>query len=353
MLSKAEILSRIEETLEFPPLKATIEEFNPVLFAGNGKKLPDLVLTLQWENRSRKFVVECKGQSAPSYLVSAIEQARTYSNALPDLLPMVIVPYLGPKSLERLVAAGISGLDLCGNGVVNVPGEWLVFRSGVKNRFPSSLPIKNIFRGASSIVARVFLSRPRYESVSQVRDEILKRKGDISLPTVSKVLKALEEELIIGRDDYIRLLQPERMLDLLKSNYRRPQTKRQLQGKVRDVEKLIKDGAAIAKENKLLIANRTQVPYVILPSSGNMVSLYVSLATPFLSEFEFEETRRFPNVEFLETDDPTVYFDRRPFGTIPCVSPLQTYLELSDGGKREQEASEPLRGDILTFRYEN
>ncbi|MCA1635375.1 MAG: hypothetical protein LC802_17230 [Acidobacteria bacterium] len=317
MLTKEEILSRVWEGLEFPPLRVKVEDLNPASFVSGGKKSPDLVLSLEWENRRRKFVVECKGQSAPSYLVGAIEQVRACSATTSDFLPMVIVPYLGPGSLERLIAAGVSGLDLCGNGVVNVPGEWFVYRTGEKNRFPTSLPIKNVYRGASSIVARAFLSRPKYESVNEVREEILKRKGDVSLSTVSKVLKALQEDLLIGRNDYIRLLQPERLLDLLRDNYRRP-----------------------------------NAPYVILPSSNNMVSLYVSAADPFLREFGFEETGRFPNVELLETDDPTVYFDRRDLGPIPYISPLQAYLELSKGGKREQEAAEPLRDDILTFRYE-
>src|SRR5438045_2399405 len=102
MLTEAEILSRVAESLEFPPLKVRVEDFNPVLLIGSGKKSPDLVLSLEWENRCRKFVVECKGQSAPSYLVGAIEQVRAYSVATPDLLPMVIVPYLGPNSLDRL-----------------------------------------------------------------------------------------------------------------------------------------------------------------------------------------------------------------------------------------------------------
>lgn len=346
MLTESEILSRIAEKPEFPPLKATIEEFNPTLFLNGGEKSADLVLTLAWENQRRKFVVEFKGQSAPSYLAGAIEQVRTYSAARPDLLPLVIVPYLGPKALERLIAAGVSGLDLCGNGVVNVPGEWFVFRTGEKNRFPTSLPIKNVYRGTSSIVARVFLSRPNYKSVNKVRDEILKRKGDVSLSTVSKVLKALEEDLIVARNDEIRLLQPERLLDQLRDNYRRPETKRR-QGKVKDIQNLIAQAAEVAEKSKILIAGRTQIPYVILPSSNNMLSLYVSSAAPFQREFGFEETSRFPDVEFLETDDPTVYFDRRTIGPIPCISPLQAYLELSKGGKREQESAEPLRGDIL------
>jgi len=353
MITESDILSRLAEKPDFPPLRGTIEEFNPSLFLNGGEKSADLVLALEWENQRRKFVVEFKSQSAPSYLAGAIEQVRAYSAARPDLLPLVIVPYLGPKSLERLIAAGVSGLDLCGNGVINVPGQWFVFRTGEKNRFPSSQPIKNIYRGTSSLVARVFLLRPNYSSVSEVLEEIIKRKGEVTLSTVSKVLKALQEDLIISRSDEIRLLQPERLLEQLQNSYRRPWTKPRLQGKIGDVQNLIMKAAEVADNNKALIARRTQTPYVVLPSSNEITSLYVSSSSPFLKEFQFEETSRFPNVEFLQTDDPTVYFDRRETGPIPIISPIQAYLELSKGGKREQEAAQPLRDDILRFRYDN
>jgi DNA-binding transcriptional ArsR family regulator len=352
MLNESEILGRLMEKPDFPPLRGTIEEFNPTIFLNESNKSADLVLALEWENKRRKFVVEFKGQSAPSYLAGAIEQVRAYSAAKPDLLPLVIVPYLGPKSLERLIAAGVSGLDLCGNGVINVPGEWFVFRTGEKNRFPSSLPIKNVYRGASSTVARVFLLRPTYKSVGEIRDEILKRKGDVSLSTVSKVLKALQEDLIISRNEEIRLLQPERLLEQLQNSYRRPWTKPRLQGRINSFGEFLRTAAKVADVNDALIVRHSQTPYVVLPSSNEITSLYVSSSTPFLKEFEFEETSRFPNVEFLETDDPTVYFDRRDTGPIPVISPLQAYLELSKGGKREKEAAEPLRGDLLARRYE-
>jgi hypothetical protein len=91
---------------------------------------------------------------------------------------------------------------------------------------------------------------------------------------------------------------------------------------------------------------------VVLPSSNEITSLYVSSSARFLKAFGFEETSRFPNVEFLETDDPTVYFDRRDIGPIPIISPVQAYLELSKGGKREQEAAEPLRTNLLAREYE-
>jgi hypothetical protein len=352
MLTESEILSQLAEKTDFPPLRGTIEEFNPSLFLNGGEKSADLVLTLEWENQRCKFVVEFKSQSAPSYLAGAIEQVRAYSAARPDLLPLVIVPYLGPKSLERLIAAGVSGLDLCGNGVINVPGQWFVFRTGEKNKFPNSQPIKNIYRGTSSIVARVFLLRPSYNSVSQVLEEIIKRKGEVTLSTVSKVLRGLQEDLLISRNGDIRLLQTDRLLEQLQNNYRRPSTKARLQGKVDDLQRLITTASEVASANNALIVRRSQSPYVILPSSNEMTSLYVSSTAPFLKEFNFEETSRFPNVEFLETDDPAVYFDRRETGRLPFISPLQAYLELSKGGKREQEAAEPLRADILAGRYE-
>jgi hypothetical protein len=180
----------------------------------------------------------------------------------------------------------------------------------------------------------------------------MKRTGEVTLSTVSKVLKGLQEDLMISRNGDVRLIQADRLLDQLQNSYRRPFTKARLQGKVDDLQRLITKAPEVANANKALIVRRSQSPYVILPSSSELISLYVSSVTPFVKEFAFEETSRFPNVEFLETDDPTAYFDRRASGPIPLISPLQAYLELTKGGKREQEAADPLRADILARRYD-
>ena len=59
---------------------------------------------------------------------------------------------------------------------------------------------------------------------------------------------------------------------------------------------------------------------------------------------DLEENSRFPNVELLETDEDFVYFDARDN---LAASPVQTYLELMQGDKREQETAEQLRKAIL------
>jgi hypothetical protein len=59
---------------------------------------------------------------------------------------------------------------------------------------------------------------------------------------------------------------------------------------------------------------------------------------------DVRETDRFANVACQETGDDVVYFDRRP-GLV--TSPLQTYLELVRGDKREKEAADLVRRVIL------
>ena len=71
---------------------------------------------------------------------------------------------------------------------------------------------------------------------------------------------------------------------------------------------------------------------------SNLESLLKRLGT------DLEETSRFPNIELLETDEDFVYFDARDD---LAASPVQTYLELMQGDKREQETAEQLRKTIL------
>ena len=56
---------------------------------------------------------------------------------------------------------------------------------------------------------------------------------------------------------------------------------------------------------------------------------------------------RFANLELCETADPTVYFDVRRSGGVPFASPIQAYIELATGDKREQDTSSQIRSLIL------
>ena len=114
------------------------------------------------------------------------------------------MPYLRESQLAELEKKQLSGVDLCGNGVIVVPGRVLVYRTGAKNQFPSYASIKNIYRKNTSMVGRALLAKPRYAEVQELRKEINARnvlvaywgKTAMSLGTVSKALKGLEADQV-------------------------------------------------------------------------------------------------------------------------------------------------------------
>jgi hypothetical protein len=318
----------------------------------------DLILTVEWEGCKRFFLTELGRTSTPRALEDAIRHVKAQrcigvidmsSRERTNLWPIVIAPYLSDESLNRLIEAKVSGLDLSGNGVIIVPGTWFILKTGAKNRFPSNAPIKNIYRGASSIVTRTFFLKAQFSSVTEVSEEIQKRGGSVSLSTVSKVLKVLQEELIVSRDENIKLIQPEKLLDLLTKNYIKPKIKHQILGKTDQPEKFYTRERR-AEDKRLFVASRSQTPYVIMPSS-DVTSIYTTSISYQIKDTDFKENSRFPNIELVETDDPTIYFDRREYNGKYYISPIQAYLELATGGKRERETAEQMREDITNFRY--
>ena len=84
----------------------------------------------------------------------------------------MVVPFLNERALDDLEARSVSGIDLCGNGVVIVPGEWYVRRTGQPNLFRAEGVIKNVYRKSSSVVARLFLARPEFDSVQDALEEL-------------------------------------------------------------------------------------------------------------------------------------------------------------------------------------
>ena len=74
-----------------------------------------------------------------------------------EMVPLIIVPYMGTEQAKILQREGISWIDLCGNMMIKVDGKIYIERTGKKNQFPDTSPIKKIFEGTSSLVSRALL----------------------------------------------------------------------------------------------------------------------------------------------------------------------------------------------------
>jgi hypothetical protein len=363
----------------FPPLEIKEIRANVVRTTADNEVIEwDTFLTLGWGDRPPyRFLLEVKRLWTPKVISTAIEIVRKYAPRM-GAHPMILVPYLNEERLRELEAQGVSGIDLCGNGVVIVPNELLVLRTGFPNRFRWEGTIKNVYRKNSAIVARTFLLAPQFRSINEMREEITKRGGKVTLGTVSKVCQRLGADLVIegGRGQppwappptsrrerlpqspragpapfvrWYRLLQPEKLLDLLAENYELPAVTRTFQGKCalpREALRTRLAGWEGQSGERVVLTGASSVEVYAVMAREPVQSFYctdIEKAVMSLSS-DVRETDRFANMTLLETRDDFVYFDRRP-GLV--ASPIQCYLELMSGDTRERETANQVRRVIL------
>lgn len=344
--TELELIDRLRrEQVSFTPLSLGWEDAPA--------KSIDGIVRMSWQRKTFRFAAECKRQSSPKVLDAAIEQVKRYA-AVEKLQPLLIVPYLNEAAINAIEAKSVSGIDLCGNGLVVVPGEWYVRRSGTPSPFRAEGTIKNVYRRGSSVVARLFLVKPVFDSVQDAHAESLRRGGRVTLSTISKVCKRLEEDLIIvrkrGEVTKLSLIQSEKLLDRLAANYAPADVKLRVAGKLRGIEPAeFRNRLRVWAEESGEQVTRTgacSVGSYAVMARGGVEEYYCSDVSGALRALggRFEPAERFATVCMLEAKDEEVYFDCRDD---LASSPVQTFLELMTGDKRDKETADQVRTAIL------
>jgi hypothetical protein len=337
------------------PLKLVKVERAPIRKGQPKAPEVDAIVKLGWGKKAYRFAVACKAVSTPKEIAAAVETARRSTRPRRSF-PMVFVPYLAQAQLRLLEERQVSGIDLSGNALIMVPNEVLIARTGAPNNFRRAGVIKNVYRKNSSIIPRVFLLKPQYDSIMELMGQIKSRGGTITQATISKVCASLDQDLVIERTKgqlprtrSLRLIQPEKLLELLTQNYAPPLIGQRLAARTNltpdQFFRRIVQWETEAAEKATLTGSSSADQYVVMAREP-IQSLYCSDLGSLLRRLgpELEETSRFPNIELLETDYDFVYFDARDN---LAASPVQTYLELMQGDKREQETAGQLRKAIL------
>lgn len=355
MLSEREILKRlVEGTVTLPPLTY---QFAKGEERANDRQV-DGIICVTWQGQQATFVVEVKALWTPKVIREAIYQIQAAGKKLQSL-PMIIVPYLSEEALRELEGENVSGVDLCGNGIVIAPGRLYVYRSGNPNQFRNVTAIKNIYRRNSAMVSRAFLTQPVFQRVVEIRTAVNQRNlfGEwiaqpMTLSTVSKVLAGLEEDLIAGRDgSAIRLLQAEKLLSKLVESYTPPQTDNivnwKLPGMLGDdaINKLLRK--AFCSNIPAVITGAGSVSQYAVMQTGETLSIYCPAPMDWLTQLPGMQTDRFPTISLLQTTEAAVYFDSRLNDGLRWASPVQSYLELMKGDKRDQETAQQVKERIL------
>ncbi|MCY2968882.1 MAG: hypothetical protein NT069_35525 [Planctomycetota bacterium] len=347
--------------IKLAPLRFTLLSTQPSVTSravGARESTWDFELRGEWAEQSAEFLVEFKSQSTPKVFADALLWCQTAS--LPsDRYPLILVPYLRESQIGELEKAGISGVDCCGNGVVIVPNRLRVYRTGAPNQFTSGAPIKNIYRRNTSMIPRVFLAQPQFSDLTEVLTEVNQRNllgqatraTPMTLGTVSKALKQLEEDLIIERRPQIRLLQPAKLLELLTQNDTPPTVSTRTRLKVNiPFERLpiwIAECAQRARIPVMATGLSSVAKYAVMQREEKL-SVYCPDASKLLPLLEAKQTDRFANLELVETSEHPVFFDAVETDGFRWASCVQTYLELMRGDQRDRETAEQVQDAILT-----
>ena len=341
---ESEVFDKLEREKK---LYSPLEVYEVQRTVSTNDKGIDGYIKIKFRDKVLSLLIEIKNRTAPQIVETGIDNLLQIisDNQNKDLIPTLIVPYLSDKIVDRLKSNNLCGLDLNGNYYIVTP-DFVAVRLDKKNQYKESAYIKDIYSRNSSIVGRFLLREKKlFSSVNEIYNGIRNLGGTISLSTVSKVLKGLEEQLIISKDkNEIKLLQPDKLLNNLKENYIAPSVQRtiklNLPENMSEAKRLLFDTIG----SKWIWAGESCAAFYATTTPINSFTVFVrGKNNPGLLEPDI--SLRFYNyiIYFLPPVEEYVFFDSQDYK----ASKLQSYLELSQLDKREKEIARDIEKDIL------
>lgn len=303
------------------------------------------------------FLVEVKSLSTPQMVHQAILQIKKYVTERndPDVFPMILVPFLSEKMLEELETAEVSGIDLCGNGIIIIPNRLLIYRTGNKNLHPESRPVSNPFKGKSAIVGRSFLTESiifgstGFDTLGILREDIQNQGVKISLAQVSKAVSALQQERILGsRGRSIYLLDPDKLMEQLLASWK-PEIKKRVYLRLPDSVSSLK---RLNKVSDLdwAVTGGSSIKHYTNFAQGGALQVAVSSLKKALDQLDgkVEDIPNFADIELIESSEPSYYHaNQKDDEGVRWANRLQTWLELSKGDARQRDAALEIRNQII------
>lgn len=330
-----------------------VVELVDTLEVGNKGKYRGGLLKLYLDERVYELYVEIALRTAPSIVKTTLYSLKERKEEAWDknMIFGVMVPYLTKEIVEFLKKEGLAGLDLNGNYFI-IKDDFIAIRLDKKNNFRENKPIKNIFSRNSSLVGRFLLRQNKaYKSVNEIYNEIQTLGGNLVLSTVSKVLSELEDQLIISKKkSEIKLIQPQKLLMNLRIGYIRPSTGNTIKLKLPIRKSEAKDILDDCLPNNWIwsgedSSGRYSITTEIYPMGiyfpGELGKKNIeALVGDDLIDEKFYNCLLYQ----IERNDRYVLFDSNSNWS----SKIQSYLELSQLGKREKEIAENIEKDILS-----
>ncbi len=317
--------------------------FEPRAPAGDAG--PDVLV----EAGSARLVLEVKASSDAAAVGRAAEQARAYARGIGrEVVPVVVVPFMGDVGKAVCATAGVSWFDLSGNAHVVAPGLRIIM-SGNPNRFLRRGRPSTAFAPRSARIARCLLVEPDRHFSQQE----LARLTGLDDGFTSRIVRRLEGDgLVVREDGRVRARDPGLLLDAWAEVYdfekhgilRGHATARTSE------ELLARVGSTLATREVQHAATGLAGAWLLTQFAGfRLVTMFVAEppSDALLKEIGFREQASGANLWLVTPNDTGVFEGAKVVGGVSCVHPVQAYVDLLGHPERAKEAAVELRARLL------
>jgi hypothetical protein len=314
---------------------------------------PEPSADLYLEVGQHAFWVEYKSSSAKALLLAGfMELHKNIDKIRRDALPLLVVPHMGEIGKRYCKEHRLSWFDLSGNAHIRRPGLF-IHVEGRPNRFVSRGRPQNMFAPKSSRIARYFLINP-YQRLTQRE---LSQKTGIDEGHTSRLVRKLEQDKLIDRDESGALGVPDPN-GLLEAWYEAYDFKKHhiIKGHVaaRSGDALLRRMADFFAQNAVdYAATGLGAAWIYCHFATFRVATFYLRHLPSDDVFgllNFREDKRGANTWIVIPSDEGVFYGTEVTDEIPCVHPVQVYLDLKGHPERASEAAATLREDYLIWR---
>ena len=312
---------------------------------GNDRRRRDAVVAAG----AFSFVLEWKRSGSVGHVAAAIRELEPAGRSIPrSAVPLLAVPYMGEPAQELCVEAGLPWLDLSGNARIIVPGIFYQ-NLGNPNLFRRAGRPDSAFGPRGSRIARRLLMEP----AGPIRQRALASGAGLDEGHTSRIVgKLLEADLVSRGDDGISVTDSTALLDAWREEYRFDRHD-VVRGHIasRDGESLVRGvSETLSRGGERYAATALPAAWLWTRHAGfRLAAVYV--ATPpsagLKKELGFREEARGANTWLVVPNDDGVFDGAELVDGIPCVHPVQAYVDLKDHPERSAEAAEEIRRRLI------
>jgi hypothetical protein len=312
---------------------------------------PDLVISAGKDT----FLVEFKSSSARAPLIQAVMRLEEKRGGIKkDVIPLLVVPYMGETGRRFCEEHELAWLDLSGNARIKAPGL-LIKVEGKPNRFKNVGRPPNLFAPKSSRIVRQLLIQPD----RALNQRELSQAAGLDEGYTSRIVRRFEETGLVVRDQegLVKSKDPEQLLDAWHEAYDFTR------------HSIIKGHVAARSGEELLlrIAGRLEKQAPAYAATGlcaawlytrfanfRLATFYIpnALGAELSGELGFREDERGANTWLVVPNDEGVFQGSEVREGVRCVHAIQVYLDLKDHPERSSEAASRLRQDYLKWRQD-